>query len=908
MASFTDQIPQFNPYIQQLPVEAMVKVGMEKQQRYDMGLQKIQSQIEQVAGLDILRPIDKEYLSSKMDELGSNLKSFAASDFSNFQLVNSVGGMVNQLSKDKNIQNAVSSTAWYRKQQRLIEEAKKEGKSNIANEDLFFTQVNSWINDTNPGVSFSAEYVPYTDVFKKLQEIAKSVGEDSTIVQQLFETDANGNPKVVDGKLRYNDVMAETLLKGKDKNKILTAFQNGLDSNDYRQLSITGRYELKGKSREELVRNLDDNFLEYQKIQLLQKDSLQDKILELKTKGGSQKEIDALKETVLRIDSNIKKRKESLDKLKTSDLDAMRGSIYTNNYIDSMAATFSEKDSYTKYSKNPAVEMMLDRERLKLQQNQFKLEQDKFRYQQNHDAQKMAQERWKALFEKGLVDEYGRPTGAGLYSGAARDLPIKDQTNPLYFSDQFEQGLRDDTDAQFKLYEKVAIADWMAKNSNKINPNTGKIFTSDEIKQQIGIFAKKTGNSYNDYIVLQGQKATDRYNQTKGKSLGSEYAEDFRAINELGNRIGVNTMKMRNAADYVAVNAQGFKPFDFKKVDVKPMEFEMNVPTKVERGKESGYVKTKLKLSKEDLYNFALISPDISGTSLDQPFTSQVAKENAKNAMTSLVRKFGSAVAVNAIAREVNTPKRSLLGLVPFSGVPLKGESSNPFVKLVSDDNFKKTMILREEYFKNISQVGVPKGISLYKDKAETREHLKTAIANVASDYSDIDDSYQELVAAVSDDKSQFQINIDPASSRYGKNTYNLQVTKPDGSIILKPITESHFQFITGKQAPSLFIDDVMSNIKASPYKSTNLAHMYTDEDAYSTAFIKDYQTRTKDYNVAIDFVMGSGGALFPKLYVQMNDNNWKLVPYNAGLTSEEAKNFPSNVDDVFIKSLLQSK
>jgi hypothetical protein len=28
MASFTDAIPQFNPYIQQLPVEAMVSVGM----------------------------------------------------------------------------------------------------------------------------------------------------------------------------------------------------------------------------------------------------------------------------------------------------------------------------------------------------------------------------------------------------------------------------------------------------------------------------------------------------------------------------------------------------------------------------------------------------------------------------------------------------------------------------------------------------------------------------------------------------------------------------------------------------------------------------------------------------------------------------------------------------------------
>ena len=46
MASFTDNPNiQFNPYISQLPVEAMVQVGMQKQQRYDEGVQKIQSQM-----------------------------------------------------------------------------------------------------------------------------------------------------------------------------------------------------------------------------------------------------------------------------------------------------------------------------------------------------------------------------------------------------------------------------------------------------------------------------------------------------------------------------------------------------------------------------------------------------------------------------------------------------------------------------------------------------------------------------------------------------------------------------------------------------------------------------------------------------------------------------------------------
>jgi len=56
MASFTDNtqaLSTFNPYIQQLPVDAMVKVGMAKQQQYDEGIQKIQTNIDNIAGLDI---------------------------------------------------------------------------------------------------------------------------------------------------------------------------------------------------------------------------------------------------------------------------------------------------------------------------------------------------------------------------------------------------------------------------------------------------------------------------------------------------------------------------------------------------------------------------------------------------------------------------------------------------------------------------------------------------------------------------------------------------------------------------------------------------------------------------------------------------------------------------------------
>jgi hypothetical protein len=904
MASWTDAITQFNPYVSTLPVEAMVKVGMEKQRRYDEGYAKIQAQIDQVAGLDVIRDVDKNYLQSKLNELGGRLKTFAASDFSNYQLVNSVAGMAKQVASDEDVQNAVASTTAYRKEMKRMEEAKANGKSNVANEDLFITQTSSWLSGKSVKDKFNAKYTPYTDVFKKLGEIATSVGEDSTIVQQLFQTDKNGNP-ILDkkGNLQYNDVMAETLLKGKDKNKLLQAFQTGLNADDYRQLSISGRYSLKGRSKEELSKDLIDGFTNYEKVETQRKDFIQDKIVELKTKGGDKNMISALENQVLQIDENVKKRKNSLEGLLSADEDTLKGSIYTNNYLDTLSSAFSTKETYTKYMKNPAVEMMMDREKMKLEANKFRLEQDKFTYQQLEDVKDREFQTWKALFEKGLVDEKGKPTGAGLYTGPARDLPILDQTNSLYFTDQFKTGLDEDTKAQFGMYEKVAVADWMVKNSSKINPNTGKGYTEAEMKQQIGAHAKKLGMSYNDYVVLQGQKATDKYNSTKGQYLGAEFAQTFQSINELGQTIGIKKKQMDAEADYISKNAAGFTPTDLKNSKVGKMKILTSKGSQIE-------------LSEGDVIDLAKYMYHYkTDPNVPKFFDSKAVRDDAKSAEQRLIRKYGQDGFNQIVTNSGYDPGGSTMSMWNMRTVGgkrniLTGETYGApltnAINLLKNNDYKQSLKLREEYYKGISQVGVPKGVVLYKDKSETKEHLASALASIASDYSGIDSEYATIASLANEDKAQFQINITPAASRYGKNTYELQVTKPDGSIITKPIKEKDYTYLTGKQAPSLLVNDAISTINSSQFGSTNLGYYYTDPNAYSTAFVKDYQTKTNNYNIGIDYVMSGENQFYPKIYVQMGEDNWKLFPYNAPLTEQGIVNFPSQVDDVFIKSLLQ--
>ena len=175
MASYTDAIAQFNPYVQQLPVELMAKVGMTKQAQYDQGVQKIQNYIDNVAGLDVIHESDKEYLHSKLGQLGNKLKTVAAGDFSNQQLVNSVTGMTGQIAKDPTVQNAVASTAWYKKQKEQLDKDYQAGKSSVANVRDFDRQAEKWLGNKEAGQRFRGRYSPYIDLSKKWNEIIKAV-------------------------------------------------------------------------------------------------------------------------------------------------------------------------------------------------------------------------------------------------------------------------------------------------------------------------------------------------------------------------------------------------------------------------------------------------------------------------------------------------------------------------------------------------------------------------------------------------------------------------------------------------------------------------------------------------------------------------------------------------------------
>lgn len=379
MASWTDKIPTFNPYVAQLPVEAMVQVGMQKQKQYDEGIQKIQTNIDNVAGLDIAKDSDRVYLQSKLNQLGNDLKFVAAGDFSNFQLVNSVNGMTNQIVKDSNVQNAVSSTAWLRKQQAEMEKAISEGKSSQSNIYDFNDIAGKYLNSKKIGEKFSGRYTQYTDVKKKAMDAIKALHPDLIKYDIPFKVDANGK---VDTRF-YADAMKRYKIEGISEAKIAQAIYASMTPDDLNQLRIDGKYQFRGAGFDQLAEKAKGEY-DFQKAQAVSALEL------LQTQRAVTTDPSKLDE----LDNQIDYYKEQLGgdgkpgildekfykniELARTDPDAAKYNIYKDGFVKEFANAFKWSSKEEEAVVNPYKQQENWVAEMKLSQAKF--QQDKYEF------------------------------------------------------------------------------------------------------------------------------------------------------------------------------------------------------------------------------------------------------------------------------------------------------------------------------------------------------------------------------------------------------------------------------------------------------------------------------------------------------------------------------------------------
>jgi hypothetical protein len=457
MASFTDLIPQFNPYIQQLPVEAMVTVGMEKQKRYDEGLQKIQSQIENIAGLNVMRPIDKQYLQSKLNELGSNLRGVAAGDFSNFQLVNSVGGMVNQISKDPFVIAAVKSSAIDQKNLQIMEDERKNGKLSPDNEFNYSKQRNKYIQsglkdaNGNP-IVFSGSYSPFFDVFKFTKETFDAIKPDGYSYDQVYVTNADGSIKTDGrGKPVYSPTMSRLEKEGRFPEKVKQTIQQIFsDPRVSQQLNITGEYNYRNLSPEQLFERA-----EMQKQSLLE--GLNDMLADLNLEKNTGKDVqDKIDNVNLQIE-NLTNRYDEYKKVALENPDVVRGIMYKDDVSARYTTMFSDVKTKNQVLDNPGWKANFD---LMKEANVSA----RFREQMDFNYEK---EKWDRGYKMLELEMKGQKKFGIGETGTVQDFQ---PTDPSVYVAQFEQSYANAADRYSSSADSMifSLALNTPKNQNEI--------------------------------------------------------------------------------------------------------------------------------------------------------------------------------------------------------------------------------------------------------------------------------------------------------------------------------------------------------------------------------------------------------------------------------------------------------
>lgn len=398
MASFTDNLPVFKEYVQQQPVEAMLQVGQTRQQRYDEGIQKIQSSIDKVAGMDVVRDVDKQYLQSKLNTLGGDLRKVAAGDFSNYQLVNSVGGMINTIGKDRNIQNAVGSTMRYRKGVVDMETAIKEGKSSPSNEYAFNKQAQEWLANPDIKASFNSQYKPYTNWKKNGLEVLKSLTKNKSITEDAFTIDSRGNIVIADAVVRKE-------LAGISPEQVQQALLVGLTPADFQQMEMDGVYSYANLDRNQFLGGVSEahqntiSFYEGQKKILENAKSSTTSVIE---KSRLDDQISALNKVINNVSSDYE---NIAGEIAVGNLDAAKAQYFTRKSLDGFAKAFSYTEIAQTYEDSPFAKAAQWREEQDRDWKKFML-----KYEQDERGLKL-KEKENKLKEKELEGYGGLPVG-----------------------------------------------------------------------------------------------------------------------------------------------------------------------------------------------------------------------------------------------------------------------------------------------------------------------------------------------------------------------------------------------------------------------------------------------------------------------------------------------------------------
>lgn len=836
MASFTDTIPTFSPYVQQLPVEAMVQVGQQKQNQYNQGIEKIQSNIDQISGLPIGRDADKAYVQSKINELGNNLKTFMASDFSDAQLVNSVNGMTGQISKDPYVRAAVYSTANDAKQMDQMEKDKQAGKLTPHAEYNYQLKRNQYYNNpdlkTKDGkpINFSGTYDQSWDIDKNLIDAVKGVGDSKWSADIVFKTDSNGQfIKDKNGIPILSEYAIREKREGKFNENITAAIDSVLNRPEARkELSMRGVYN---------YRDFDDinafvRSYEYQKQKGMALNN--DKKLELLSKITTEKDpvkVEQYKSMVNKIDGDMVNLSNSADLMIAqaegySDANAYKAALetqkirndyrtafvteqYTKEYIENIPYNAAQKKIQNErdwWSKQQTVSMGWAN--VGISKDRLQLEKDKWAVDPKNPN--------KPGLPPGNLGEFGLAAVDGYDILKADMVKSEELVN------------------SFSTEKRKVVADYL----KAINFANGKDVENKEVNETIDLYLKTDPDFIDRFYEKAKKDVTDHPDNTYFSNL----ATSLPSVKQLERDVyvqGKRTDLMNNSEGVIAsgekeINiselGKGFKPFT--------ISYEGDDQGFLAGGKrglfqaQEKYTKT---VDAQDVLNASIVAKYKPGlNSLTSTYRYVTASDSERliynKAKKQLEDKFK--VGAGSILWKLGLRNDA-------SGVMV---SRNPqvdkFLEAVNSKKFNDVLTAKAAYLKERSMDDAPIVATVYKTDATGAEIKSTndRIGTILNTFKDGDMDVSEFSELMKGNKEYIPtIKIDRKNGKIELALYN-------GEELVKaiPITNRQMQTIKPElnQIPSL-VSEVQRQIAWNKDTATTNLGGYepTSPNAYKNAY-----------------------------------------------------------------------
>lgn len=303
----------------EVDVTPLIQAMTYKQQNYYANDIDIQSIIDNYTNIDIAKDVDKNYFVDRIKTLVNYINQSGTQDWSRKNLVNEVSSYLNT-ALDKNVMNAISSTAAFRKQQAEIAEIKKNKPElySVQNEWLATQDWARYMSSTEVGDRYRPlDYKPYLDVNKKVLEYADKL-KDANIEYYIDQNSFDGL-----GYFR-SIITGERVSPHKIQNMLNTI----LDPAMMDQLYIDAQYTHRNSSKEDLLQAANSN----KKAMI---DAIDESLKDLILKKNGEQDVNKIKDYEAAIKS-YENQKKSYEKLNFDNLsrDALIQNLYTDNWMN----------------------------------------------------------------------------------------------------------------------------------------------------------------------------------------------------------------------------------------------------------------------------------------------------------------------------------------------------------------------------------------------------------------------------------------------------------------------------------------------------------------------------------------------------------------------------------------------